>query len=56
MRWPQILMIVLMSMDMLLSIILHGEPKEGKYDAGVTLITVFLYIAILYAGGFWNAQ
>jgi len=56
MRWPQILMIVLMSMDMLLSMIMHGEPKKGKYDAGVTIITDFIYIAILCAGGFWNAQ
>ena len=42
--------------DVLLSIVQHGEPKEGTYDAGVTIISNLVMFGILYAGGFWDKQ
>lgn len=54
MRWPQVVIIVLMGLDILFTMLLHGEPKEGKYDVGVTLISNLIYAMILYAGGFWD--
>ena len=38
MKWPQFVMAGLLLADVGLSCALHGEPKEGKYDAGVTII------------------
>ena len=52
--WPQIIMGGLMLLDVLLTVALHGEPKTGEYDAGVTLISNLIVFAILYAGGFWG--
>lgn len=40
--------------DVGLSCALHGEPKTGKYDAGVTIIANLIMFGILYAGGFWE--
>ena len=54
MRWPQFVMAWLLLADVGLSCVLHGEPKEGKYDAGVTIIANLIIFGILYAGGFWE--
>ena len=54
MRWPQFVMAGLLLADVFLTIVLHGEPKEGTYDAGVTIISNLVVFGILYAGGFWN--
>lgn len=54
MRWPQFVMAGLLLADVGLSCALHGEPKEGKYDAGVTIIANLIMFGILYAGGFWG--
>lgn len=52
--WPQFIMGGLMLLDVLLTFCLHGEPKTGEYDVGVTLISNLVVFAILQAGGFWG--
>lgn len=52
--WPQFIMGGLMLLDVLLTFCLHGEPKTGEYDVGVTLISNLVVFVILQAGGFWG--
>lgn len=52
---PQIIVIILLILDTILALVLHGEPKTGKYDVGVTLISNLIMFMLLQAGGFWGA-
>ena len=54
MKWPQFVMAGLLLADVFLTTALHGEPKTGNYDIGVTLISNLVVFGILYAGGFWG--
>ena len=54
MRWPQILMIILLGANLGMNLIKDGEPKEGKYNFAATLLATVIEVAILRAGGFWR--
>ena len=54
MKWPQILMIVILSADMGMALIMHGKKKEGDYNAWTELIGNAIIAVILYFGGFWT--
>jgi hypothetical protein len=47
-------MIVLLSMDVAVGIVQHGEPKEGKYNAGVALVSTGILVGMLIWGGFFK--
>ncbi|MBQ6298654.1 MAG: hypothetical protein IJK81_13400 [Selenomonadaceae bacterium] len=52
---PQILMIVIFSLHMLMSILTHGKETEVRRRNAVTdFFSVAIFVAILYAGGFWS--
>ena len=51
---PQIIIIVLMALDLLLTACVHGEPREGKYNFHVEFICKAIVAWILWLGGFWG--
>jgi heme/copper-type cytochrome/quinol oxidase subunit 4 len=52
---PQITVIVLVFISLLNNAYMHGKPKkEGKHNFFHTLFAVFLWIAILLWGNFFN--
>lgn len=51
---PQIIMIVLYSINLITSATKHGEQKEESYNFWVTLLSTALSIWILKWGGFWK--
>ena len=54
MGMSQILMIIILGTNLLLGAHLHGKPKTGDYDFGVTIISVLIFTFILYFGGFFG--
>lgn len=54
MKAPQIIMIVLISVDLILELILHGEEIPRKHNFVSELVAKALLCALLYWGGFWN--
>lgn len=53
---PQILMIVLFSLNILVAILQHGklETTIRRHNAFSDILANAIIIAILYAGGFWS--
>ena len=56
MRWPQIVMLIAVGFNIAIALIKDGEPKDGDYDFGRTLIASVIEIIILGAGGFWKTE
>ena len=54
MGWPQILMVVLMSSDVLITLVKHGDQKTGTYNFWSSLIVDAFFVWIMYKGGFFN--
>lgn len=54
MIWPQITVIVLMSIRVAVNIALHGKPRP-EYNLWHSLINAAILTGLLYAGGFWAA-
>jgi hypothetical protein len=54
MRAPQIIMIVLLSLEFAIGISNHGKAREEKYNAGVTLASIGILAGILIWGGFFK--
>ena len=54
MHWPQITYIVLIAINITINAAYHGQPRRGKYSFWIALISSFLAIALLNAGGFFN--
>lgn len=50
---PQIIMIVMMCLVLFIDITNHNKPREGKYNAWQTLISVAIQISLLTWGGFF---
>ena len=50
---PQIIVIVLYILSLGLALGKHGQPRNDKYNFGVTLIATSIMIALLYWGGFF---
>lgn len=51
---PQILIIVLFSINLGINIAKHGEEKEEKYNFWLALIDILIECFILYCGGFFS--
>lgn len=54
MHAPQIIWILLISINLLATARLHGEEKTGEYNFFASLIGAGITFWILYAGGFFN--
>ena len=50
---PQIIMIVLLSMDITLGLAFHGKPRPN-YNGWTSLISAIIMVALLYWGGFFD--
>jgi hypothetical protein len=51
---PQLIWIALALVNLILIGYKHGKEKTGKHNAYVDLITMFLSIWLLFAGGFFE--
>ena len=51
---PQIILIVLISIQLLANAYMHGKPRDGKHNMFTSLVDDGLLIWILIAGGFFN--
>lgn len=54
MNAPQIIVIVLLSIDVLVIAHLHGQEKTSKYNIFTTLISTALTVLLLNWGGFFR--
>lgn len=57
MGWPQIVVIVLVSVGLLEAARDHGKPKEGvwaKDNFWLSLLSAAILVSLLYFGGFWG--
>lgn len=54
MEWPQIVIILIMMVDLGAHLVLHGEKPGGTYGCGGTIISNTVFLALLYAGGFFT--
>jgi len=54
MKWPQIIMIVLLAVGIGIDLQRHGEEKKGRHSAWTTFIGAAITAAILWWGGFWS--
>jgi hypothetical protein len=51
---PQIIMIVLLSINIVIALMKHGEPRNDKYSVWVALINAAINVALLWWGGFFS--
>ena len=54
MHTPQIIVIVLISMNFGIELIKHGQPKEGNHNVFIKLIDVGVLVGLLIWGGFFS--
>lgn len=54
MKTPQIIMIIIMSMNLTINLVKDGEPRDGKYSFFGALFGAGINIAILWWGGFFG--
>jgi hypothetical protein len=53
-HWPQWTVLILQAMNFLLTAMLHGEPREGRYSVSATLVWIVWTTIILACGGFFG--
>jgi len=51
---PQIILIVIFTIDLGYVGALHGQPQKYKYDMGAKIFETILFGALLYFGGFFD--
>lgn len=54
MRWPQVVVIVMLTAAMVVALVEHGKPKTGDNNFWVTCISVAVWVLVLRFGGFWK--
>ena len=54
MKWPQIVMILLLGWNIIDEFRKHGTPKEGFHNFWTTLIATVISVLILWFGGFFG--
>jgi hypothetical protein len=54
MHWPQITMIVLLSLGAGMHIMKHGEPRTEKYNMFYQFVGIGITVTLLYFGGFFG--
>lgn len=52
----QITYLLLIAISLGMTFAKHGEPKTGKENGWITLITSGVVLFILYKGGFFNSM
>ena len=53
-KWPQIVIIVIMSLNCGIDLVQHGKEIKGTYSFWKTLINNLIFAALLGFGGFWT--
>jgi len=51
---PQVVFVILMTMDITADMCWHGKAKEGKHNVWWALFIDALFAALLYWGGFFG--
>lgn len=54
MNAPQVVMIVMLSINFAVNLIKHGEPEKGKHNVFTSLFSIAITVGLLYWGGFWG--
>lgn len=54
MKLPQLILLGLMILALGITLAKHGQPKNDKYNFGISLIANAIEIGLLYWGGFFN--
>lgn len=53
MKTPEVILIVLWILSLAINLLKHGDPKDGKYNFWIELISVFIaYFFLRWAGLF----
>lgn len=50
----QIITIILMAMNLGINLVMHGKPKDDKYNFFGACLSVAINAGLLWWGGFWN--
>lgn len=53
-HWPQITVIVMFAMGFAINLERHGKPKTDNYSVGISIVSIFINIVLLYCGGFFG--
>lgn len=53
MRAPQIIMISIMAMNIGITLVKDGTPREDKYSLPISLVSTAINVALLKWGGFF---
>lgn len=53
MAWPQVVIIILISVNCTIALVQHGQSK-GKWNFFFSLIDAVILVWVLSAGGFWK--
>jgi hypothetical protein len=51
---PQIIWIVMASVNLLLTAYLHGKPKDGNHNIWLTILGSIIMLSLLIGGGFFK--
>lgn len=51
---PQIFLIAIYAINFGMILECHGKPKEGNYNAYITLFSLVITFALLISGGFFE--
>lgn len=55
MQWYQVVTIILLTIPVAVHGVKHGEYMTGgPYNFWIRLVGSFMWVGILYAGGFWK--
>ena len=54
MKAPQIIIIALFALSLGANLMVHGQPKTGKYNFWTALLAAAIKIAVLWWGGFFG--
>jgi len=54
MKTPQIIYLALSALEIACAGYLHGKPKTGEYNIGITLLNTMLTLGLLAWGGFFG--
>ena len=52
-HWPQYVWLACAAASLVVNAMLHGRPRGGAYNTGVSAISTALIAALLYYGGFF---
>lgn len=51
--WPQLIYLVLSLLGIVITLVNHGEPREGQYNVYSVIVGELLFIGLLWWGGFF---